>query len=328
MTRAGKIATSVPLEPSRLRPRRDQAQRCGLLVAWIILLVFFSILRPDQFGTVRNIQTILSSQSVVLVLALASMLPLIVGELDLSLGGILGASSMLLGWLNVVHGWPIWLAVTAVLCCGGAIGLVNAFLVVVVRIDSIAVTLGMGTLLAGLALAIKNLPIVGISTGLVSTLRFRAGGLQVSFYVAAALALAIWYILKFTPLGRHLYFVGAGRRVARLSGLRVGALRMGAFLGAGVIAALAGVMLAGLLGSSDPNSGVNLLLPALAGVFLGATAFTPGRFNAAGTFVAVYFLVTGITGLEIVGYSGWVISVFYGGSLIAAVVLSRVMGRQ
>jgi ribose transport system permease protein len=61
-------------------------------------------------------------------------------------------------------------------------------------------------------------------------------------------------------------------------------------------------------------------------VFLGSTAFTPGRFNVPGTFVAVYFLVFGISGLEIAGISGWVSQAFYGASLIVAVVLSRLGG--
>ncbi len=94
------------------------------------------------------------------------------------------------------------------------------------------------------------------------------------------------------------------------------------------MSALAGVVLCGTLGSSDPNVSSAYLLPAFAAAFLGATAINPGRFNPWGSFIAVYFLIAGITGLELVGLSGWIEDVFYGASLVFAVALSRVAGRS
>ena len=94
------------------------------------------------------------------------------------------------------------------------------------------------------------------------------------------------------------------------------------------IAGLAGIMLAGLSQAADPQSGASFLLPAFAAAFLGSTAIVPGRFNAVGTFAAVYFLVTGITGLDYLGYAGWPGQVFYGGSLVVAVSLSHLAGRR
>ena len=307
---------------------RDYAQRFGLLGAWIIIIVVFSAILPESFGTLRNFQTILSSQAVILILAIAFMLPLISGELDLSLAGVLGLSNLLVGWLNVVHGWPILAAVAAAVAVGSFIGLINGLLVVGLKLDSIVVTLGMGTLLGGVALGIQSLPVIGVSEELVNLVRHQVFGLQMSFYIALALTLVVAYVLTYTPIGRHLYFVGAGGSVARLAGVRVDRLKVGAFVAAAFVASLGGVVMVGLLGSADPNSGPILLLPGLASVFLGVTAFTPGRYNAAGTFVAVYFLVTGITGLELLGHSGWISSVFYGASLIVAVALSRLVGRR
>jgi len=328
MTDNANSGGAVAVRPRRLaRPAtRDYAQRFGLLGAWILIIAVFSGMLPDSFGTIRNFQTILSSQSVILTLAIAFMIPLISGELDLSLAGVLGLSNLLVGWLNVVHGWPIIPAVVAAVVAGSLIGLVNGLLVVGLKLDSIVVTLGMGTLLGGVALGVQSLPVIGVSEKLVNVVRFQLFGLQMSFYFALGLTLAVAYVLAFTPVGRHLYFVGAGSNVARLAGLRVDRLKVGAFVAAGFVAALGGVLLVGLLGAADPNSGPILLLPGLASVFLGVTAFTPGRYNAAGTFVAVYFLVSGITGLELLGYSGWISSVFYGASLVIAVALSRLVG--
>jgi ribose transport system permease protein len=281
------------------------------------------MLQPDTFPTVANFQTIFSSQAVLLVLTLGLLPSLAAGEYDLSVAGMLGLSLVLVGYLNVIHGWPIGWSITMALAAGVLVGVVNLVFIIFLGINSLVVTLGTGTVLAGVALGINNLSYGGIPGGLVSSMRASLFGLQAAFYYALALTIALWYMFRFTPLGRYLYFVGAGRAVARLTGIRVNLIRGGSLVFASVIAAFAGVMLAGTDGGVDPTVGPTFLLPAFAGAFLGATTITPGRFNAWGTFIAVYFLVTGITGLELAGLSGWIEQVFYGGSLVVAVAISR-----
>jgi ribose transport system permease protein len=148
-------------------------------------------------------------------------------------------------------------------------------------------------------------------------------GLPMAVYFAFGLALLLWYVYEHTPLGRYLAFVGVGRDVARLSGLPVDGYRALALIGTSLTAALAAVVLTGTLGSSDPTIGATFLLPAFAGAFLGATTIKPGRFNAWGTVIALYFLVTGITGLNLVGITGWIEQVFYGTALIASVSIGK-----
>jgi ribose transport system permease protein len=108
----------------------------------------------------------------------------------------------------------------------------------------------------------------------------------------------------------------------------VNRLRFFALVISSLFAAFAGVCLTGSLGAADPTIGNTYLLPAFAGAFLGATAVQPDRFNPWGAFMAVYFLVTGITGLELLGYSGWIEQVFYGGSLVIAVTVSRLVASR
>jgi ribose transport system permease protein len=299
------------------------SNRYGLVLIWLILIAFYSIKIPGLFFTAANFQTIFSSQAVLLILTLGLLPSFAAGEYDLSAAGVLGLAFVLVGWLNVVHGWPIVPACLAAVAAGLVIGAVNVLLVVFVGVESIVVTLGMGTLLAGAAIGVNNLSIGGISPALVNFAGTQIFGLQLVFFYGLALTIAMWYVFSYTPLGRYLYFVGAGRSVARLSGIRVDLIRAGSLITTSTLAAISGVLLAGVLGSADPTTGQAFLLPALAGAFLGATTITPGRFNPWGTFIAVYFLVTGITGLELLGYSGWIEQVFYGGSLVAAVTLSR-----
>jgi ribose transport system permease protein len=105
-------------------------------------------------------------------------------------------------------------------------------------------------------------------------------------------------------------------------------VRSGALIASGVISALGGVIYAGTTGAADPTSGTQLLLPAFAAVFLGATTIVPGRFNPVGSLVAVYFLVTGITGFQLLGAQSYVQSLFYGGALVIAVALSQLARKR
>lgn len=324
---AGPALQAPPLRRSRLTPV-ELLSRYGLLVAWAAVIVLFSILSPDVFATTRNLQITLSTQSVLLVLTLALLPALAAGEYDLSVAGVLGISYVLVGWLNVVHGWSIWPTILVALAAGVLVGVVNAILIVKIGIESLVATLGMGTLLAGAAIGINNVSVAGISPGLVNTARTDIFGIQLAFWFGLGLTVLLWYVFTQTPLGRYIFVIGAGRDVARLTGLRVDAIRAGCLVLASTLAAVSGIVLAGIQGSADPNSGPSHLLPAFASAYLGLTAINPGRFNAWGAFCAVYFLATGITGLQIIGLSGWIEQVFYGGSLIFAVTFSHLARRR
>jgi ribose transport system permease protein len=306
----------------------EASRRYGILVVWLAVIVFFSILRPETFFTFGNVQTIAGSQAVLVILTLGLIVPLAVGEFDVSIAGVMGLSLVLVGWLNVIHGWSIIPSILVALGAGLLVGAINAFFVVVVRVESIVVTLGMGTLLTGVAVGINDQSTGGISQSLVDFVGNSLFGLPLAFYYGLALTVVSWYILSYTPLGRYVYFVGAGRDVARLSGIPVDRIRVGAFLTSGVTGALAGVVLAGWLGASDPNVSGTYLLPSFAAAFLGASVIKPGRFNPWGTLIAAYFLVTGVTGLELIGLAGWIEQVFYGASLVLAVAFSRLAGRR
>ncbi len=307
----------------------DATERYALLFVWAVIVVIFGILRPDTFLTTSNFTTIFGSQAILVVLALALLPPLTAGDYDLSVAATMTLSAMTLAILNVNHSWPIWSSIVVALGVGVAVGLVNGALVVVLQIDSLIATLGSSTFIAGVVLWISDSQTIsGINEGLIDWVVVkRLFGIPLEFYYGLALGLVIFYIFEFMPVGRRLLFVGRGRSVARLSGIRVSQLRWGALVVSGVISAFAGVLYAGTLGSADPTSGLSFLLPAFAAAFLGATTIQPGRFNPIGSIAAVYFLVTGITGLQLLGVQTFVQQLFYGGALILAVALSQAARR-
>jgi ribose transport system permease protein len=138
------------------------------------------------------------------------------------------------------------------------------------------------------------------------------------------LAIVFAYVMYLTPFGRNVAFVGANRDVARLAGINVNRIRAASYVVDSVIAGFAGVILVASAGGFDPTASSTYLLPALAAVFLGTAMVIPGQFNPIGTLLGIYFLETGVLGLQLLGYSGWVQDAFYGAGLVIAVTLATV----
>ncbi len=327
-TPSGPPSPGGAIPSARARSRSGavltQLERFGLVGLWGVVVLIFSLLAPQSFPTVPNFSTIFGTQAVLLVLSLGLIVALAVAEYDLSVGAAMGFATVVVSLLSAQDHWPLWAAIVFTFVLGLAIGVFNAVLVVRGGISSFVVTLGTGTLLTGLAFGISNSETIGgVPSALITGTSKEFLDLPLAFFYGVALCLVLWYVFNYTPLGRHLVFVGEGREVARLSGLRVQRIRFGALVACTLIATLAGILEAGVVGAADPSGGPTFLLPAFASAFLGATAVRPGRFNAWGTFVAVYFLVTGITGLQLLGYTGWVQDVWYGASLVVAVAVAR-----
>lgn len=326
-----ETATQPPGRPEGEADRRSAGRvtptlittRFGVLIAWAILTAVFWAWLPGTFGTRANFENIFGSQAVLLVLTLGLLLSLTVNEFDLSFTGVMAVSIVMLGQASSVWHLPILAGLGIALAVGVLAGIANAALVIVVGVPSIVVTLGMGTLLAGVAHAINITVVSDIPEALFNATGARVLGLPLIFYYALGLTVAVWYMFSYTPLGRYMYFVGASHSVSRLAGLPVNAIRAGALIATSSFAAVAGIMLVGSLGSAGPDFASPYLLPSFAAAFLGSTTIVVGRFNAWGTFAALYFLTTGITGLELRGLSGWIENVFYGGSLVLAAALSQ-----
>lgn len=322
--------------PEAAEPRRapnvvsSLAYRYSVVWALILVAAVFSLLEPDSFFTFSNLQSILGSQAVLLLIALGLTVPLAANEFDLSVGAMAGFSQAVMGGLAVHNDWPIALAVLATLAIGMGVGALNAALVVGVGINSFITTLAMGSVLTGVALKITDSALIlDIPRPLVTAASTQLLGIQLVFWYALALTIVLWYVLTYTPVGRWTYFTGASPEVARLNGIRVNWVRCGSLVFSATVACVAGMLYAGVFGSADPNSGAQFLLPAFAAAFLGATAFTPGRFNAWGTTISVYLVITGIVGLSLVtNQVGWLAYAFNGGILIVAVAAQRTVAAR
>jgi ribose transport system permease protein len=331
MADATKIASLRPATETRDVNHARQFERVAVLLVWALLIAGFGIAMPQSFLNWGNFSIMFASYAPAALLALAIIIPLTAGDYDLSVGATLTLAASTIGVLNVWQHIPILLVLLIVLGIGVVVGLLHSLFIVYFRVPSLVVTLGSTSLMSGIVQWMTNSSTIGgIDSSLImATVGHRLFGVPYAFYYALTAALLIWYVFDYTPLGRRLLFVGRGREVARLNGIAVDRVRVGALVTSSVLSSLAGIIYAGILGSADPYSGLNYLLPAFAAAFLGATTIQPGRFNPWGTLVAVYFLATGITGLSMLGIPLWVTNVFNGAALILAVTISQITrGRE
>jgi ribose transport system permease protein len=317
-------------QAAQVRPsaaKRFGLQRYAILIVFAAMIVSFGIAIPSTFLSIGNLSNILGGQAVLFILVMAVMLPTVMGDfVDLSLGSSLGLSAMTLAVLNVQHGWPVILACLAGIGAAVVVGLVNVFFVVYFDNDPFIVTLGTMTIVQGVIYIICGNNDVGIVSGNLTNWVFNNNFLQIplEFYYGLAIFLVVWYVLSFTPVGQRALVIGQSRDVARLTGVRVNRARSWAFVIGAAIAGIAGIAYAATNGTVDPTSGSALILPAYAAVFLGTTAIRPGRINALGSLIAVYFLATGTAGLELLGTQSYIQQIFYGAALVAAITVPKV----
>lgn len=302
----------------------------GLVILTVLLILLFSILLPATFPTLLNLRSIISDKAIILLLSLGVMIPMSAGRIDLTVGYGIVLWHILAISLQTMFGFPWPMAVLTVLALGAAMGMLNGLLVEVARIDSFIATLGTGTILYALALwHTGGRQIVGVVPdqfyALNSTMVF---GLPITGFYVLAIAVVMWLVYEYLPLGRYLYAIGASPKAAALNGIPVRKFVMGSFIASGVMTALAGVLLAAKLRIGQASVGLEYLLPALVGAFLGSTTIKPGRVNVWGTMVGVIILAVGISGIQQFGGSFWVEPLFNGVTLLVAIGIAGYAQRR
>ncbi len=302
----------------------------GAVYVWVLLIVIFAIWQPTLFPTSQTAKSIVNQYAITGLAGLSIVMPLAAGVFDLSIGSTIGFAGVFAGWcLNTVGVSPA-LAVVMTLCAGLAIGLLNAFVVVRMNIDSFIGTLATGSIIAAGTLGVSGDEIITgkLSGGFTDIASTSFSGVQLPVLYMIVAMLVLGFLLEQTVFGRHVYASGYGPEVSRLVGLRVGRLRTISLICSGVLASFAGIALASRIGSADPTVGPSYLIPAFSAAFVGASQFRGGRFNPWGTVVAVLMIGTGSVGLLLAGTPNWTPQVFQGAVLIAAVGITGIQRRR
>jgi ribose transport system permease protein len=331
------------IESNALEPTKDElkglsfagrmirlAPVYGLVILMVGLIVLFSVLLPNTFPTLLNVRAILSDKSIIALLSLAAMIPMVAGRIDLTVGYGIVLWHILAISLQTQFGFPWPVAVLTVVALGAFTGLLNGFLVEIAKIDAFIATLGTGTVLYALALwHTGGRQIVGVvPDGFYALNGTFVFGLPITGFYVMVIAFALWLILEYTPIGRYLYAIGANPKAAALNGIPTRKFVVGAFIASGTLAAVAGVLLASKLRIGQASVGLEFLLPALVGAFLGSTTIKPGRVNVWGTIIGVTILAVGISGIQQFGGSFWVEPLFNGSTLLIAIGIAGYAQRK
>ncbi len=325
--------TRIAVANRRLAPRTKAylgfLARYGTIVGLFGMIVAFSALSPRAFPTVSNFTNVLNQASLAMIIAAGLTLAVVVGELDLSIGFAASLHGILVTGLIVSNELPIPIAILIVLAAGALIGLINGLIVTKARVNSVIATLGVGTILTGLAFAYSaGVPIVaGVPEAFLQLSLGRwLFGIPNNIVTMAIVLGGLWILVERTSLGQEIQAVGGNPAAARLSGINADRIKILGFMISGVCAALTGILLASRLGSGTASAADGYLLTAFAAVFLGSATLRDGEFHVFGTLIGALIIAFGFNGLNIFGAPTFSQFVLQGAILIIAVGLSS-LGR-
>jgi simple sugar transport system permease protein len=323
-------------------PRMQNAViKYGFIFVTVALFAYFAMSEPSFRESATLLDT-LRYVSVAAILGLGVTLTLAVGGMDMSVGAVAGLGVSVAAQTMVVHNQVGAVAILAVLAAGALVGLLNALLIVVLKIPDMLATLGTLFVIQGSKLVMVDgqsvTPGMTQSDGTTAPGRFTEGflridrgtvlGVPISVLIFAALTIAAWVFLARTRWGRVLYAIGANPEAARLAGIRVGAYRALAYVLSGALASTGGLILASRIGQGDVSAGTSQLLEAVAVALVGTSVLGRGRPNVWGTALGAVLIGIITTGLTIKGLPYYTQDVVEGAVLILALVFSFTLSKR
>jgi ribose transport system permease protein len=287
----------------------------------IMALVFVGVaLSTEHFLSRQNLMNVWLQVSIIAIVAIGATIVILTAQIDLSSGSLVALSSVLLAGLIKNNGVSVPVAVLVIVAMGAGLGFVNGFFSSYGRIPSFIFTLGTLAIFRGLAfLYTQGAPIFSVSPQL-NPLFYRTFlGMPLPFVYVMVLYGAAWAYLRYTRGGRNIYAVGGNQMAARLSGIHINRVRTKAFVIAGSLAAVAGVLLTARLDSGSPNYGQGYELTAIAAAVIGGASLFGGHGNIWATLFGALTIVLVQNGLNLHGVpAAWQEIAL--GSIIAAAV--------
>lgn len=312
--------------PSKSRLRDllgGSAVQIQLLFGIAVLIAVFSALYPDRFATFRNFQNITRQGATLLVVAIGQSFALVQGGFDISVGAVMGLASTVGALVMLEYG--LWAGILAGIGSGLAAGLINGTLIAKLRITPFVATLGMLAFARGAANQISD----GASvSGLPSSFRIFGGGswgpIPATVGMATVVMVLAAFVLYFTRAGLYLYAIGGSRDATRLSGVKVSRYELAAYAICGLLAGVAGLMLASRVSVGQASLGQGFELMAIATAVIGGFAIGGGEGRLSGVLLGVALLSILSTGMNIAQISEFVQQMLTGAVLVGAVLIDRI----
>ena len=326
MSETSQVTASAPVSPGRAKFLRFLVRDAGVLLALVLITVFFSATAP-YCATSGNALKIFVQIAINTVLAAGMTFVILTGGIDLSVGSVLalctvvGATVMIDESLS--PGVAILLALLACMATGAVCGFLNGWISTRWKIPSFIVTLGMLNMAAGAARVVSdNSTITGLPQSFVDFGNLIIGGFLPSIFLIAVLVIAAgWFVLRFTVFGRMIFAVGTNDEAVRLSGHNPDFYKIAAFTISGLTAGIAAMVYLLRLNIGSPIAGVGYELNAIAAVIIGGTSLSGGKGSIIGTLVGACILQVLSTGLQLLGVGDNFKPIVMGLVIVLAVIL-------
>lgn len=302
----------------------------GVIVFQFLLIVVFTALAP-RFLTWDNAQSILFTAAILAIAACGQTLVVLTGNLDLSVGSIMGLTGYIVFDIaSQAPGLQPFVIVIAIVF-GAALGAFNGFLVAVLRIPSIVATLGTLSIYRGLVSFYANATEV-TSGDLPQWMRTLAEtswlGLSSYVWIALVIVLVVGGMLRMLPWGRQIYAYGSNPRAAHFYGLNSTRIVIGAYIGAGVIAAVVGLLLGARVGNINSLLASGIEMSVLAAVVIGGVSIWGGTGSVYGAAIGAIVLATINNGLVLLQVQEFYRLLLQGGAIVAAVAVDAVVQKR
>jgi simple sugar transport system permease protein len=326
------LKTARPASQEGVRTSRSftaqQLNEIGLAVALLALVVALSV-TTDSFATASNLWNVLGDAALVGIVAWASTLVIVAGEIDISVGPAVAFWGVMLAKLNGEWGVSLALAIVITLLGGTLVGAFAGWLRGQFGVPSFIVTLGLWSSLRGLAQFMTDaLPVPLPESGFMNELAGKVGPVPMAAFVMFALFAVFVFIARSTTYGRSVYAVGGNARAAKLSGINVLRVRVILFATSGLMAALLGIVFAARLSSGNSGAAQGLEFSVIAAVVVGGTALQGGRGSMLGTLLGVLFITVIGNGLVILGVNSFFQDVVRGALIVVAVLINTLIGNR
>ncbi|BCP52025.1 ribose ABC transporter permease [Kaistia sp. 32K] len=297
-----------------------------LAIFYLILIAVFSVLSPF-FLTLRNMLQIGGNVAYIGLMAAAGTPLIIAGGLDLSVAAIAGLTGVVISMLFGM-GVPIWIAVAIAILVAAAIGVVNGLFTTRLRLNPLIVTLGMMSIISGIALVLtggltRPLMVPGfnwVGSG-------RVVGIPIPFILMMVTFVGLWVVMTRMRFGRYIYAAGGNAEASRLIGIPLEKTVIILYVISAISGAVAGTILGAMLGAAGPTAAGSQLLTVIAAIILGGTSLNGGRGSVWGTLLAVLILGTLNNGLTLLDVSSFWQDVTRGVVLMLAVSLDQIRTR-
>ncbi len=295
----------------------------GIYLGFLVIFAIFSVV-SSSFFTLSNVSNIIIQSSIIAIIAIGQTIVIITEGIDLSVGSIAAFISIALGLMMTDFGIPVIMAIFLSVVIGALIGLLNGFVISYGKVPAFITTLGMMSIARGGALALNGgrpVSMLPRSFGVVSSA--SVFGIPIFIIYVAVFYILMYLLLTKHKLGRYIYAIGDNSEAARLSGIKVKAVKTSAYIFSGLFAAMGGIMLTARMNYAAPTAGNGFELDAIAAVVIGGTALSGGQGSLIGTLVGALILGTLRNGLSILNVPGFYQQIIIGIVIIAAVFFDK-----